>query len=388
MSKKLILAIVLGVSLTANAQLGPVPVQPTTVVQETCTATDVACNTRNQMAMAAYQSAMANYQNQMQAYTAGQQAAAAAAARAAAAQEAALAAAKRAEKENKGGSSAYGTSQMICTAVSIALAAVCSTPTGQWACAPSAMFGMLAGMAGGQKATHDKSQSDACIAASQISTAPANCGAAPAPYNPSAWPANSTTPLTDTFNSNGNCIGTQAQCQAIVDNLPPGTNIHSLTDGISQFASGKGPFSVNPDGSIKMKNGKTYGLGAFTDKKSMMDAGFSAAQADSMMAMLNKAKSAGELDAKAALAKESDTSGGDVAGGAGAAGKFGEGAANGDANGGAGKDASKTRGLASEGLTKDFNGEMIGAAGDDIFKMMNRRYRLKAKQDSFLMVTP
>ncbi|MCC2679932.1 MAG: hypothetical protein K0R29_2508, partial [Pseudobdellovibrio sp.] len=45
----------------------------------------------------------------------------------------------------------------------------------------------------------------------------------------------------------------------------------------------------------------------------------------------------------------------------------------------------KDRGIASaEGLAKDFNGELIGVAGDNIWKMMNRRYKLKTAQDSFM----
>ncbi|MBC7754663.1 MAG: hypothetical protein H7Z71_10530 [Moraxellaceae bacterium] len=38
----------------------------------------------------------------------------------------------------------------------------------------------------------------------------------------------------------------------------------------------------------------------------------------------------------------------------------------------------------AEGLTKDYQGEKIGAEGDDVFKMINRRYILKQKQNIFL----
>lgn len=388
MSKKIFVALVLGISLAANAQVAVAPTQPAALVQATCAPTDQACATKNQQAGAIYQTAMSNYNTQLQQYQSYQTAQAQAAA-AAAAQEAALAAANRAQQKNEQGSKAYGSSQMICTAVSMALAGVCMTPTGQWACAPSAMFGMLAGMAGGQKSSHEASKYDACTTANKISTVPANCGSPPAPYNPGGYPANTTNLLTGTFDPAGKCIGTQAQCQAILDNLPPGTNIKDVNNGLSQFASGKGPYSVNPDGSIKMKNGKTYGVGAFDSKQAMMDAGLTAAQADAMMGMLAKQKALGDLDAKGALAKESGTGSGDsLAGGGGSGAKPGDGAANGDASG-SGKDLGKgNRSLASEGLTKDFNGELIGAAGDDIFKMMNRRYRLKNTQDSFLTIKP
>jgi hypothetical protein len=35
------------------------------------------------------------------------------------------------------------------------------------------------------------------------------------------------------------------------------------------------------------------------------------------------------------------------------------------------------------GLTKNFNGEKIGVAAENIFNMMTRRYKTKEKQDSF-----
>ena len=49
-----------------------------------------------------------------------------------------------------------------------------------------------------------------------------------------------------------------------------------------------------------------------------------------------------------------------------------------------GEVASSGRGPSSEGLSRDFKGDLIGAAGDDIFSMMKRRYILKNEQDSFI----
>lgn len=37
-----------------------------------------------------------------------------------------------------------------------------------------------------------------------------------------------------------------------------------------------------------------------------------------------------------------------------------------------------------EGMTRNFNGEVIGVAGDDLFSMMARRYRKKSQEDGFL----
>jgi len=40
----------------------------------------------------------------------------------------------------------------------------------------------------------------------------------------------------------------------------------------------------------------------------------------------------------------------------------------------------------SEGLAREYNGEMIGVAGDDIFLMMNKRYKIKNDHDTFISV--
>jgi hypothetical protein len=38
----------------------------------------------------------------------------------------------------------------------------------------------------------------------------------------------------------------------------------------------------------------------------------------------------------------------------------------------------------AEGLLTNYHGEMIGVDGDDLFKMMNRRYKMKLIQNFFL----
>ena len=43
---------------------------------------------------------------------------------------------------------------------------------------------------------------------------------------------------------------------------------------------------------------------------------------------------------------------------------------------------------AAIGLNKDFHGDLIGLADDDIFGMMNRRYQLKDEQDTFIAPVP
>ena len=116
-----------------------------------------------------------------------------------------------------------------------------------------------------------------------------------------------------------------------------------------------------------------------------MAAGMSAADAKMMAGSLNSMGSA--VNAKDALAKENSKDaafGENGAGGGGASGKGTGVNANGNANGGKDLEGSKRDPASAEGLAKDFNGDMIGVAGDDIFKMMNRRYKLKASQDNFI----
>ena len=57
---------------------------------------------------------------------------------------------------------------------------------------------------------------------------------------------------------------------------------------------------------------------------------------------------------------------------------------DGSGSGGGHSGSNDGRNPAGEGLTRDFNGEAIGSAGDDIFSMMNRRYKMKTAQDSFI----
>ena len=47
-------------------------------------------------------------------------------------------------------------------------------------------------------------------------------------------------------------------------------------------------------------------------------------------------------------------------------------------------DDEKNRRPSSEGLAKEFNGELIGVANDDIFLMMNRRYKRIGDQDTLI----
>ncbi|MBY0554254.1 hypothetical protein K2P97_06975 [bacterium] len=381
--------------------------EPAKPQYETCNQTqeeyggyDYACVSRNQAKEREYNIQMSGY-NQAKADEAKAKAEATTAEQKALAeqqqQQSAKAAMEEAQQKNKKGSQIYQLASMACGIASAVYAAkfaascagagaTCQYPL----LAKSIAFAIFSGLAAKQASSHDSVAHSACQSANRVSTNPADCGAAPPTYDPSTYPSNQVNGITGIFDPNtGKCISTPEKCSGITQALPPGTNIKDAIKGLASFASSKSPpFKVNPDGTIS-KNGKKFGPDSFKSEKDMIAAGIPAADAKSFMADLNKFKSgADSLNAKAALSKENETLSGSFGdmGGSGNVAKANDNGANGAANGG-GKTidgASRDPASSAEGLVKDFNGELIGVAGDDIFKMMNRRYKLKTAQDSFI----
>ncbi len=320
----------------------------------------------------------------------------------------ALEAARAAENVNSQGKDSYKTTQTVTMVLSMAAAAA-AMACGLSPCKPvfvkiAIAMAAISMLAGTQSGKHKDAQFSACTTANQLTTTPSNCGSTPTPYNPSTYPSfsepgNSTTTTTTPTNivdTNGNCTASQEVCGQIAAGLPPGTSLRDYQKGLSAFASGKAPFKVNADGSItRASDGKKLDLASFGSKEGLESQGFSPSEAQSLLSSLNKGKNGGLDDATAKNASGT----GQVANGglfddasglgkSGAAGGIGFGV-NGEANG-SGLDGDKNRSIASasaEGLVRDFNGENIGVQGDDIFKMMKRRYLLKDKQDTF-MSTP
>ena len=364
----------------------------------------------NQACLAANQEKERLYSYQSSCYTQAVQAqkqaqqAAATAEQARLAQQAKLdsakAAAESAQNKNKEGSQIYQMAAIGCGITSAVFGAKYIASCGYRGCSDvpslykSLAFAALSILASTQSSSHDSVAHNACEVAGQVSSDGGSCGGAPAPYNPATFPSNLTGTGPGTigsiFDANGKCIGSPAQCQAIISNLPPGTNIKEGIKGISSFAGGGGskPFKVDKDGNLITKDGKKFKPEDFQSEKAMMAAGITSADAKSLMGDINKAT--GSFDAKAALAKE-DAKGGENSGafgengaGGGAGGKGSALTANGGA--GLGKDigGGKRDPASAEGLAKEFNGDLIGVASDDIFKMMNRRYKLKSSQDNFI----
>lgn len=307
--------------------------------------------------------------------------------------DSAKAAMEEAQQKNKKGSQIYQIASMACGVASGVYAAkFAASCSGGATCqypllAKSIAFAIFAGMAAKQAKSHDSVAHSACESANRVATNAADCGATPPPYNPDTFPNQQVIGLNETFGQDGKCKVSQEQCDAILAALPPGTNIKEALGGLSKFGSSKAPFKVNADGSIT-KNGKKYTAANFASEKDMIAAGMSANDAKAFMADLNKlnAGSSAALNAKAALAEENT----------GITGTFGDAGGTGNMSKGNGMNANGSVGNAklmegtgrepasAEGLVKDFNGELIGVAGDDIFKMMNRRYKLKTAQDSFI----
>lgn len=238
------------------------------------------------------------------------------------------------------------------------------------------MHSVFAGLAQSQAQNNANVAYQSCMVASQISSGARTC-TPPSGFDPNQR-------VTSLFNANGQCVGNQAECNAVLGKLPPGTNIKDAMKGFSSFASSKKAIKTDKDGNIVDSTGKKYSPTSMTEAD-LKALGLNPAAAKSLMAELKKngadAIAANKLAGLNKLPQKPDLGSGGANAGSITAGV--KNAANGTA--GSEKDLDKHRDVASaEGLVRDFNGEQIGVAGDDIFKMMSRRYLLKDSQDSFV----
>jgi hypothetical protein len=305
------------------------------------------------------------------------------------------------QKKNEDGQQIYqiaGIALAGYAAYQFATASACAGPT--WGgCVPplvaaGAAFLLLSAKSNQQASEHGQSAFEACNTYNQLSSAQKDCSGIPTVVT--------TPPITTVYNPDGTCAATApAGCKPIASTTTNGsgkipTNCKDAKgQAISCIAAGSEYYKQNPNGSVTVKTGKgkekTFTSADFADKKSMMAAGMSAADADKLMNDLygkNGALAKAGLDAKnlaASLGKDGDK-------------KYGDFSSSGSANTvaiDANKDTHKKFGdklgeavadrrPSSEGLSRDYKGDLIGAAGDDIFSMMKRRYNLKNEQDSFI----
>ncbi len=294
------------------------------------------------------------------------------------------------QKKNEDGMSLYDAASKALSglaAFNYAKAAMCKGSCPQGCCpaasafqALGAAYTLLNGQSNKQSDEHEASAYQACTAYNQLSSTQKSCGPPP-----TATTTKYTRPEGCTSINVVDCPGVGSDIAGLNGKLNTGGVSSLISPELNKFAE------VLPDGSIKTLDGKVFSLSDFKDVKSLMAKGLTAAQAtallDSMNAKDGVLAKAG-LDAKGQLKSMNYAGGG--------SGDSGGGTKIVDINAGidSGKlyndklkgldDDEKNRKPSSEGLAKEFNGELIGVANDDIFLMMNRRYKRIGDQDTLI----
>lgn len=183
-------------------------------------------------------------------------------------------------------------------------------------------------------------------------------------------------------NKNGNPIETQATDKSLNDLMDQQKSL------ITKLAANG--FKLDPKKlTLTTPKGTVIKAKDTANSQAMMAAGVPASVATTSMAKVNQAIKEAQ-DKMAKEGKPNGDGGLDEGGGAGGGGAtqvvISDGGAGNAGAGGAG--ASKLGGdkpadSSVAGMTKDFNGEKIGVAGDDIFQMMHRSYLKNEKAGSF-----
>lgn len=233
--------------------------------------------------------------------------------------------------------------------------ASCSTPSCPWECAIGAMHASLGALAVAQAKQHSNSASQA---------------------------------------GNSSCLTSAAGCSPGLDipdnsdlNIPPAlANNPDVRAGLDILRDMEKD-GVLKNGTVKT-NGKTYTPKDFASKENMQAAGIpSDAASKALSEAMAISKQAEEKAKKVKLGGLTEEQGYAEGGGA-----FSNSAASGETSTGVygmgGETSRKGLGLDRDpaqvaGMQKNYHGEPIGVAGDSIFKMMNRRYQVKDKQDAF-----
>ena len=266
-----------------------------------------------------------------------------------------------------------------------------------------AAFMILNGKANDQADELCKAKTEACEAGNQMSSTQKVCapcvpagngnigggggsgggiGGFVSPINPELPPP--TDPRCATANPPSDCVHSSPGGGGTIGKLPTQCAGKTGAAAASCMAGLPGAYKQNGNGSVTvkgLKGDKTYTAADFADKKSMMALGLTAEQADKLMNDMygpNSALAKAGLELAKGEKNSLNFSTPPATASLGTSGlsdskKFGE--KLGDV---------ADRRPSSEGLSRDFNGDLIGAAGDDIFSMMKRRYNLKTQQDSFI----
>ena len=257
------------------------------------------------------------------------------------------------------------------------------------------MYAAAAGLALSQVKSHNKSASAACVSLNQLSTTATNCAdSTTTDTYTSMTPAGQITAIVDQIDpSTGKCkVSAPASCVTDIETAKEhGVDVRALVTAANQFAGANAPLKFNADGSVTTKDGKTFKPSDLADEASMIAAGISPSDAKAFSSELHGPDGllvkAG-LDAKGELKDLAKTDSGSFAAMSSGGGSSGSGEANTSgitALGTKDLSAGKRKPSSSDqGLIRSFNGDSIGIANDDIFKMMNKRYKLKSAQDAFI----
>jgi len=243
------------------------------------------------------------------------------------------------------------------TATAVSFMSCCSTSSG--CCAAAALFFGMAVMSGQQGDEHNGAAGMSSLTSAQSST--------------------------------GGSSGSN-----IKDDLKQFEEYKNLDENMKKLA--EGGYTYDPKtGTIKAGD-KTYKASDFANSGAMSAAGFPKSSIDQAMAGANAMSKRAEKNwakvkktiGAATAANGFDEGGGGGAGGGaaafsdemGAGAGYGYGGAGGATGAGIGREPT-----AVAGMQKNFNGEPIGVAGDSIFEMMKRRFKVKDKQNAFFNET-
>ncbi|OFZ28588.1 MAG: hypothetical protein A2622_05710 [Bdellovibrionales bacterium RIFCSPHIGHO2_01_FULL_40_29] len=277
------------------------------------------------------------------------------------------------------------TSTILAGAYAASCSGGCYTPL-LYASIGAGIMGMLSGK---QASNHMESAGLACQSYNRIASAGKICGEA-VPFNASdlnnpVFPNEQINPITGQCKPNAPATCT-VERQRFLDRN--GGNLNALKPGPSGFGGAGNQYKFNSDGTVTTKDGKKFSAADFADEKSMIAAGLSPAEAaETFKALYGKNGVVAKIGPiKDELIKASNFGSSGANGGGGTMTiKLGEESSNSEDLGIKNMADSNKRKLASdEGLVRNFNGDHIGIANDDIFRMMKRRYNLKTAQDTFI----
>lgn len=186
-----------------------------------------------------------------------------------------------------------------------------------------------------------------------------------------------------------------AECKSLAKQLPP----DCFKKGGACMAAKPSAMTINPNGTVTGKlNGKTatIGLDDLKDQASMIKAGFTPAQAKEFFSGKNNpfdTLKANGLDVKGDLRNLRKDDFGlsypsalPSSSGSSSASPKTTNSISSDYVAKPAESTSAERDMASVAgeVTKEFKGDQIGLGNEDVFKMINRRYNLKNKQNNFL----